>query len=346
MSKSRLLSILVVVALNCGFGSAIAKDENACISEFLGRTTQLSHDEVDAAKILSRVAGAVGITRKINVVPCHFATQAVAWRVNEVEPGVPKGDYIIYQPAWVRQVLGNDEMQAVALFGHELAHFLNDDFNPSNDTFDAEMERRADKFAGCAVARMDGESSKVEDLLGRLRTSAGGTYPTRLASLAAAKEGFAACSSVVVKSEKQAKSGCNNIWENITITGGQTAISVPEGSRECFNQVKIESAEIGIQVRDRLQLDLPNEAFTGADPGKRLKKLCRIMFGTVWDESRKDFIFPMADDKTAADCAARARVMSSAPYAQMACDRYHSETFSTKGREVSYPAKPVGNCGW
>lgn len=344
--KSRSLDFLVFAILWCGLGSASAKDENACISEFFGRATQLNDDEINASKILSRVATAVGITRKINVVPCHFATQAVAWRVNEVEPGVPKGDYIIYQPAWVRQVLGTDEMQAVALFGHELAHFLNDDFNPNNDTFDAEMERRADKFAGCAVARMNGESSKVEDLLSRLRASAGGIYPTRLSSLNAAKEGFAACSSVNVAHDKTAKSGCNNIFENITINGGRTAISIPEGSRDCFNQVKIESAEIGIQVRDRLKLDVPDEAFTGAAQGKKLDKLCRIMYGPVWGTSGKDFIYPMADDKTAADCAARARVMHSAPYAQMACNSYHSETFSTKASEISYPAKPVNNCGW
>lgn len=346
MIKSRSLDFLVVAILWCGLGSASAKDENACISEFLGRTTQLYDDEVNASRILSRVAASVGITRKINVVPCHFATQAVAWRVSEVELGVPKGDYIIYQPDWVRQVLGTDEMQAVALFGHELAHFLNDDFNPTNDTFDAEMERRADKFAGCAVARMNGEISKVEDLLSRLRTSAGGTYPARLSSLNAAKEGFTACSSVNVARDKTAKPGCSSIFENITISGSRTAISVPEGSRECFNEVKIESAEVGIQVRDRLGLNLPDKAFTGTAQSNKLDKLCRIMYGPVWGTSERDFIFPMADNKTAADCAARARVMHSAPYAQMACDQYHSETFPTRISETSYPAKPVKNCGW
>jgi len=117
-------------------------------------------------------------------------------------------------------------------------------------------------------------------------------------------------------------------------------------SRDCFTQVKIEKGEVGIQVRDRLQLDLPEEAFTGANPSKILDKYCRIMFGSVWGESGKDFIFPMADDDTAADCAARARVMHSALYAQMACGSFHSETFTTKANGVRYPAKPIKNCGW
>jgi len=168
----------------------------------------------------------------------------------------------------------------------------------------------------------------------------------RLASLAAAKEASPLARVSLLRATSGRTPGCNNMFENITIIGSRTAISVPEGSRECFNQVKIESVEVGIQVRDRLRLDLPDEAFTGADPGKKLDKFCRIMYGAVWGESGKDFIFPMADDKTAADCAARARVMHSAPYAQMACDRYHSETFSSRASGVSYPAKPVRNCGW
>ncbi|MGR4871849.1 M48 family metalloprotease [Variovorax sp. LARHSF232] len=105
---------------------------------------------------------------------------------------VPDGEYILYDPDWFREVIGDDRDQAIALFGHELGHFYNRHFERKMS--EEEKETEADVSAGCAVARLSGDFSRLQNLLSRIRTeSGGGGYPSRETSVKAAKQGFDDC---------------------------------------------------------------------------------------------------------------------------------------------------------
>jgi hypothetical protein len=168
-----------------------------CVSQYL---TERKADNsrvvapVGAEDFVGRVSKSIGLSRQVTLVPCDFINKALAW------PGDPSssivGEFIIYNPDWVREVLGKDQLQAVALFGHELGHFLNGDFLPGRMKLpQAQRESDADRFAGCAVARSHGNFQALEDLLSRLRPETAGQYPSRKQSIASAREGYEVCSS-------------------------------------------------------------------------------------------------------------------------------------------------------
>jgi hypothetical protein len=79
------------------------------------------------------------------------------------------------------------------LFGHELGHFLNEHFTARANVPPAQQEEEADRFAGCAVARLGGEWDVLADLLSRLRREKDELYPNRVQSLEAALQGFRRC---------------------------------------------------------------------------------------------------------------------------------------------------------
>lgn len=150
---------------------------------------------LQARDILRRTAESIGLVEaNITVVPCDQADKAVSYS-SDGSDGLRAGRYIIFNPVWMREVAGSDEVQSTAIFAHELGHFLNDDFGARKSIPPIEQEAAADRFAGCAVARRDAKWSSLEDLLTRLRAERSARYPSRLASLEAAKQGFEECGS-------------------------------------------------------------------------------------------------------------------------------------------------------
>lgn len=195
------LHLASFLAALCVSGHASAQSAT-CVSTYLAKRKiepTLGITASDAERLVSRVAQSLALTRPVTVVPCTFAEKAYAW-VGRPDDSSPEGEYIIYNPDWVREVLGKDEVQAVALFGHELGHFLNGDFTTRKGLPRSQLERDADRFAGCAVARLSGDFSRFEDLLSRLRLEKDVYYPDRLSSIQSAKDGFESCRGVQISS--------------------------------------------------------------------------------------------------------------------------------------------------
>lgn len=157
--------------------------------------TQLGIAPPDVELLVQEVAQSIGLTPTgIMIVPCDFTEKVQAWySPGPPEVSAPNGDYILYQPKWVEEVIGSNRWQAVALFGHELGHLLGRHFTSNRDLPTIERETDADRFAGCAVGRLGGKWTELADLLTRLRPKVDGTYPGRERSLKAARKGFDSC---------------------------------------------------------------------------------------------------------------------------------------------------------
>ena len=116
----------------------------------------------EAVAVLAEVQKANAVpTRKITLVPCYMQSKVEAYVASKVV-GVPDGEYIVFNEDWMREVVGEDRLQAVVIFGHELGHFLNGDFAPGAEPIGALQEERADYFAGCASARANGSWAAVD----------------------------------------------------------------------------------------------------------------------------------------------------------------------------------------
>jgi hypothetical protein len=116
---------------------------------------------------------------------------------------IPKGDYILYDSVWVRQVIGNDVSgagsskshdEAIFLFGHELGHLLLRHFTSSSELPRIRKEMDADHFGGCAAGALGANWETVADLISRIRGDFDTDYPSRANSLVTAKAGFDTCS--------------------------------------------------------------------------------------------------------------------------------------------------------
>ncbi|MCV9960757.1 hypothetical protein OIU34_02495 [Pararhizobium sp. BT-229] len=169
-----------------------------CVSQYLAAKNsgqQLGIATPEGEDLINQVAHSIGLGRGvITVVPCFYADQAFAWYAPPDLQTVPEGEYIIYNPDWLRQVVGKERTQTIAVFGHELGHFLNRHFTTNKKAPNVEKETDADRFAGCAVARLNGDFNQLDDLLQRIRPEeSSGDYPSYDQSLAVAKTGFQKC---------------------------------------------------------------------------------------------------------------------------------------------------------
>ncbi len=196
MSKRWLLSILCLTLLLTGRVAA----QETCVMDHIAANTnknapQLGIAPPDVELLVQEVAGSIGLSPAgITIVPCDYTEKVQAW----YSPGppdldAPEGDYILYQPKWVEEVIGENRVQAIALFGHELGHLLGRHFTSSKNLPPIQKETDADRFAGCAVGRLNGNWNGLADLLSRLRPPVDGSYPSRKRSLAAARDGFDKC---------------------------------------------------------------------------------------------------------------------------------------------------------
>jgi Trypsin-like peptidase domain len=225
--ESAMIRTIFVLALSLTIPTGKAKAEwasGACIKQYYKQPPTLGIDRSEASNLIDRVARSIGLTLKIVVIPCVFAEKAFSTQIQEAKPEIPPGQYIVYNPIWVREVIGNDQVQAIALFGHELGHLFNQDFTLNANLSPVEKETRADHFAGCAVARLNGDWSALESLFSRLRNeNKDQFYPDRLTSLEAAKAGFEECGKGI-GSEVQASH-----WSREQLLDSLVEISIDQG---------------------------------------------------------------------------------------------------------------------
>jgi hypothetical protein len=176
--------------------SAVAQSA-ICAEKYLAKVKEegpsLGLTATEAQNTVTRVAQSIGLQRSPLVIPCDFFNGKVAAWQAQGNSKVPDGEYIIYNPDWVRETIGNDKVQTVALFGHELGHFLNAHFTTNKNLPRQQQESEADEFAGCAVARMPADFKKLEDLLERIRLENDLVYPDRLHSIDVANAGYKNC---------------------------------------------------------------------------------------------------------------------------------------------------------
>jgi WD40 repeat protein len=198
---------MLVLALAFLQNSAFA--QVTCIQNYLASR---NHDSLgfapsDVEELVNQVAASIGLDPVgISVIPCEGGDQVSSNYFDRKE--IPKGEYIVYDPVWVRQVVGNKlsastqskaHDEAIVLFGHELGHLLQRHWTVNSGLPRLTKETEADHFAGCAAGALGVKWEAVEDFLGRIRGDVDTTYPSREHSVAAAKDGFDHCQRAPVK---------------------------------------------------------------------------------------------------------------------------------------------------
>ncbi|GGX31196.1 hypothetical protein GCM10007242_42430 [Pigmentiphaga litoralis] len=201
----RALSILLLSSALL-YGSAVFSasfvigdgDVAQCIKSHLAEkrriTPALGFTPSEIEKIVAEIMRRLSFQGKIDIALCDTYIRAAYATHIQAEPGIPDGDYIAINKVWLREVIGKDQIQVIALLGHELGHITNRHFESRKDLTYLQKETEADQSAGCAVASLSGNSAALEDFMFRMRAeSGGGDYPSRSTSLAAAKRGFDDC---------------------------------------------------------------------------------------------------------------------------------------------------------
>lgn len=144
-------------------------------------------------KIVQEIAKSLTVRSGVTVVACADVSDATAFPEYNGTKDIPRGEYIVYNPTWANQVLGDNETQAIFVFGHEFGHFINRDALIIETQQRREIELAADYFGGCAVGRAKGNWSSLEDVVKRLRQPEEPIYPNREASLQIVRKGFDEC---------------------------------------------------------------------------------------------------------------------------------------------------------
>jgi hypothetical protein len=179
-----------------------------CVQE-AAQNSSPSQVAIQAKDIVQQISSSIGLlSNDITVLPCDEAEKVYS----DVSDGtkVKAGRYIMFDQEWLREVVGQDPVQLTAVFGHELGHFLDDDFG-SNAGLDSKIkEARADHFAGCAVAKQHLAWDPLESLLARIRDDPNKSqlYPDRLTSIETARQGFLMCGG---KFNKQCRIASNGV---------------------------------------------------------------------------------------------------------------------------------------
>ena len=176
-----------------------------CIQQYAASAPEqpLAFAPSDIENLVGQISQAIGLSAAgIRAVPCSGIGNGNVMAISYFDrTDIPKGDYILYDPIWVRQVIGvvinrplsSERDEAVVLFGHELGHLLGRHFTTQSDLSRLVKETEADRFGGCAASAMNAKWENVANLLGRLRGDYDTTYPSREHSIAAAREGFNRC---------------------------------------------------------------------------------------------------------------------------------------------------------
>lgn len=196
MFKRILAATIIILAAFSGRATA----ESWCIEGYIkGRQESVAKLETpqpsEYQSLVDDISVGLGVSGEFKAIPCHHNRQVYAYTVgSESETAVPSGEYIIYDPTWVNQVIGSNKTQVVFLFGHEIGH-LSGRHNTRQIKPD-EKELEADNSGGCAVARLKLSFEPVREFLSRpgIRpVKADGTYFDRETSIAEAEEGYVKC---------------------------------------------------------------------------------------------------------------------------------------------------------
>ncbi len=186
------LSVFVV-----GYGKPAKANNITCIQGYFAqkKTQAVGIAPNDVELLIQKIGEKIGLSMEgITIIQCNYQEVEKAQSLYSDGNGpIPRGDYILYDRTWVREVIGSDKIQATALFGHELAHLLGRHFTSNANLRRIVKETYADKFAGCAVASQGYAWSNLENLLSRIRTEKDGQYPSFRKSSEAAREGYDAC---------------------------------------------------------------------------------------------------------------------------------------------------------
>ena len=176
-----------------------------CIQTYLASSDYkaLGFAPSDVEDLVGSVSRGIGLEPDgIMIIPCDGVQKVISNFYIEERDNVPTSDYILYEPQWVRAVIGptiardpNNRAygEAIALFGHELGHLLNRHFTASSKLTRLKKETVADNFAGCAAGVMGVPFEHVEGLLSRIRGDVDTTYPSRTRAIKAAREGYNNC---------------------------------------------------------------------------------------------------------------------------------------------------------
>jgi hypothetical protein len=174
--------------------SSSAHAQRTCIQDYVSASNRqsLGISPLDVENLITQVAGGIGLNlQAIRIVPCDGVSKAESIYYDPKDP--QQGEYILYNPTWIREVIGNDRDEAIVIFGHELGHLLDRDWTTNAKLTRLEKETRADHFAGCAAGALGVKWDKVRDILSRIRGDVDGYYPSREHSLEAARDGLDKC---------------------------------------------------------------------------------------------------------------------------------------------------------
>jgi hypothetical protein len=191
-SLARSFFIFVIILLN-GLESHPAEAQaRTCLRDYFAKKT-LGIAQPAAENLIKDIGKAMAIMGEIQVIPCSYAEQVESTVDEDDDTEVPRGEYIVYNPTWVQQVIGNNKVEAIAVFGHELGHFVQRHFSTRSQIDRIQQEIEADYFAGCAVASMGSPWKPMAELLERIRNENDEVYPNRLKSQEKAKQGYDTC---------------------------------------------------------------------------------------------------------------------------------------------------------
>ncbi|GJE15611.1 M48 family metalloprotease [Methylobacterium marchantiae] len=207
---SRLLVTAALFVPVAWSAAAAVADVKVCLEEHakgrISGTAKVSDTVDDAEELLKTIGSYFGMQRDISILSCGIIEKVESWAASETEitkelgsAGIKPGRFIVYNPTWVREVIGNDRDQAIFVFGHEFGHFVQGHFFERREVARYMKELEADQFGGCATARMKSNWSSVQSLVSRLRPSKGdGFYPSAEDSLSVVKKGFESCGGNVI----------------------------------------------------------------------------------------------------------------------------------------------------
>ncbi|ABR65072.1 hypothetical protein [Sinorhizobium medicae] len=213
--------LLAAIVFTGAAGPAVADvaDVKICLEEHargqIAGTAQVSESVPDAEELLRTVGSFFGMERDISILSCGIVEKVESWAASSQDitqelraAGVPPGRYVVYNPVWIREVIGNDRDQAIFVFGHEFGHFVRGHFFERKEIARDRKELEADRFGGCATGRMGSNWSSINNLMLRIRPKAGdGFYPSATDSITSVKEGFEACGGSAVQMCRSPENG-------------------------------------------------------------------------------------------------------------------------------------------
>lgn len=197
------------LALLCMFLFWSATAQVTCIQDHFkdGAGTRLGFSPTQVENLVYQIAVAIGTppnTIRVFDCPNNDKVQSFYEPIESPQP-ISMGNYIIYDPVWMREILGLDiegkagsrgRGEAVVLFGHELGHFRNSHFTDRANIGRLKQETEADNFSGCAANVMGIKWEIVKGFLERVRPDVDDIYPSREHSITAALSGFDRCNGI------------------------------------------------------------------------------------------------------------------------------------------------------